>query len=87
MGQTKGKYTAEFDEGTLVQIADRPTLTKFMSEWRFHNKLSSQQLEYAGKIAEVESVGFYHGGDELYKLKGIPGIWHEANLRASSQSL
>jgi hypothetical protein len=22
----------------------------------------------------------HHGGDELYKLKGVPGIWHEQCL-------
>jgi hypothetical protein len=38
------------------------------------------QFEYAGTIAEIESVGFYQGGDELYKLKGLPGIWHEVCL-------
>ena len=25
--------------------------------------------------------GFYHGGDELYKLKGMPGVWHEQCLK------
>jgi hypothetical protein len=44
--------------------------------------LDAVQLEYAGRIAEVESVGFYHGGDELYKLQGLPGIWHEVCLEA-----
>jgi hypothetical protein len=38
-------------------------------------------LAFAGKVAEVENVGFYHGGDALYILKGIPGIWHERCLR------
>ena len=26
-------------------------------------------------------VAFYHGGDPLYKLAGIPGLWHEQCLR------
>jgi hypothetical protein len=38
------------------------------------------QLEAAGKAAQVKSVGFYHGGDELYELEDLPGLWHEANL-------
>jgi hypothetical protein len=25
-------------------------------------------------------VGFYHGGDVLYTLDGIPGLWHEQCL-------
>jgi hypothetical protein len=41
-----------------------------------------EQLNYANQIAEVESVGIYFGGDELYKLKGVPGIWHEQCLKA-----
>jgi hypothetical protein len=28
----------------------------------------------------VTSVRYYHGGDVLYELEGIPGIWHEACL-------
>jgi len=45
--------------------------------------LQRQQLNYADKIAKVKSVGFYHGGDELYELKGVPGMWHEQCLKAS----
>jgi hypothetical protein len=41
-------------------------------------------LDYADRVARVESVGFYHGGDELYKLQGITGIWHEQCLRDAS---
>jgi hypothetical protein len=37
---------------------------------------------YAGKIAEVETVDFYHGADELYTLSGVPGVWHEACMKA-----
>jgi hypothetical protein len=32
-------------------------------------------------------VGFYHGGDELYELASVPGIWHEQNIhRATPES-
>lgn len=31
----------------------------------------------------VEKVGFYHGGDPLYKLDGVPGVWHEECLEAA----
>jgi len=63
-----------------VKIASRPALEQFLRDWKYHNKLQSEQLNYADHLAEVESVGFYHGGDELYKLKGIPGIWHRQYL-------
>jgi hypothetical protein len=45
--------------------------------------LQPEQLAHAGAIAEVEEVGFYHGGDVLYNLKNIPGIWHEQCLSAA----
>jgi hypothetical protein len=38
-------------------------------------------LKFADKIAKVKSVGFYHGGDELYELEGVLGTWHEQCLR------
>jgi len=69
-----------------VRIASRPLLEDFLETWTLHHKLEPDQLNYAGQIAEVESVGFYHGGDELYKLKGAPGIWHEQCLKAAPES-
>lgn len=82
MGKTKGLYKEEFPKGSMVKIASRPSLEYFLETWKLHNRLQFEQLSYAGKVAEVESVGFYHGGDELYKLKGVPGIWHEQCLEA-----
>jgi len=55
-------------------------LEHFLATWKFHNKLTQEQLAYADHVAEVESIGFYHAGDELYRLKEVPGIWHEACL-------
>jgi hypothetical protein len=83
MGKTKGLYKEDFPEGSLVKIAGRSSLENFLETWQRHNKLQPEQLDYADEIAEVQSVGFYHGGDELYKLKGIPGIWHEQCLKAA----
>lgn len=83
MGKTKGPYKEEFPKGSRVKIASRSTLEEFLKTWRLHNKLQPEQLEYAGQVAEVDSIGFYHGGDELYKLKGVPGIWHEQCLEAA----
>lgn len=82
MGKTTGVYEAEFPAGTWVCIATRQELERFMSEWQYHNKLKPEQLSFAGEKARVKSVSFYHGGDELYELEGISGIWHEQCLRA-----
>jgi hypothetical protein len=83
MGKTKGLYKAEFPKGSKVKIASRAFLERFLATWNLHNKLEPDQLNYADQVAEVESVGFYHGGDELYRLRGIPGIWHEQCLEAT----
>ena len=74
----------EFPEGTLVKIVSRSELEKFLKEWKFHNPLKAEQLDFADKTAIVEKVGFYFGGDELYDLEGIPGTWHECCLRLQS---
>jgi hypothetical protein len=82
-GKTKGQYKEEFPRGSTVQIADRAFLENFLKTLKFHHKLERQQLNYANKIAKLKSVGFYHGGTELYELKGVPRLWHEQCLRAS----
>jgi hypothetical protein len=82
MGQLKGMYSAEYPIGTRVRVRDRASLDAFVHEWRFHHPLEPLQLESAGKDARVKSVGFYHGGDELYELEDLPGLWHEANLES-----
>ncbi len=80
MGKTKGGYSAEYPVGSCVRIASREELSAFMCTWHFHHPLQPSQLQYAGQLAGVTDVGFYHGGDELYRLADIPGIWHEENL-------
>ena len=84
MGRTKGSYREEFPAGSVVRVANRPTLEKFMAEWKLHHPLDPSQLEFAGRQAEVERVSFYHGGDELYELRGIPGTWHESCLETDT---
>ncbi len=74
-------YKEAFPEGTRVRVADRTFLERFMNEWKYHHKLQQEQLAYADREAKVESVGFYHGGDPVYKLEGIPGTWLEQCLR------
>jgi hypothetical protein len=80
MGKSRGPYNAEYAEGSDVRIASRPALEEFIRTWQHHNKLQPEQLNYADQVARVVSVGFYHGGDELYKLERIPGVWHESCL-------
>jgi len=82
MGKTKGPYKEEFATGSFVIIAGREVLDDFMRTWKLHNKLQPEQLECAGRIGKISSVGFYHGGDELYQIEGVPGIWHESCLKA-----
>ena len=81
MGKSRGLYQAEFPQGSKVQIANRAHLERFLGNWEFHHSLPPDQLEFADKIATVKSVGFYHGGDELYALEDVPGLWHEQCLR------
>jgi len=77
VGRTKSAYNAEFPVGTVVRVVNRPQLDEFMKTWRFHHPLTEDQLAYGGVQSRVSDVGFYHGGDELYHLEGVPGIWHE----------
>ena len=77
---TMAPYTAQFPVGTRVRIFSRDALDAFRASWRLHNRLSAEQLRFAAHDATVKEVGFYHGGDVLYGLADIPGVWHEACL-------
>jgi len=81
MGTLKGQYNPEFPKGTKVRIASRTVLEEFARTWKYHNPLRKDQLELHDLEAVVEDVSFYHAGDELYKLKGVPGVWHEQHLK------
>ena len=76
-------YKEAFPAGTKVRVADRPFLEIFIKEWKYHHKLVPEQLAFANQEARVEGVRFYHGGDPVYTLKGIPGLWLERCLRSS----
>jgi hypothetical protein len=78
-------YKEAFPVGTRVQVADRAFLDTFKATWKYHHKLEAEQLPYAGRLSTVESVGFYHGGDPVYVLGGIPGVWLEQCLRSSEE--
>jgi hypothetical protein len=80
MGKTKGLNQAEFEVGSEVRIADRAFLEEFFEAGQYHNELEPEQLEFAGRTAKVKAVEFFHGGDEIYTLEGIPGVWHEECL-------
>lgn len=83
MGKSKGLNVAEFEVGSQVRVADRSFLEGFLEEGQYHNELEPEQLNYAGRTATVKKVEFFHGGDEIYTLDGIPGVWHEECLSAA----
>jgi hypothetical protein len=80
MGKSRGPYNEEYPVGSTVLIGTRAALEDFQREWKWHHPLQADQLDAAGRSAKVTKVSFYHGGDELYELEGIPGIWHEQCL-------
>ena len=73
-------YVGQFPIGTRVRIAGRVALELFHREWGLHNPLQAKQLAHAGVQSVVSDVGFYHGGDVLYTLENVPGVWHERCL-------
>jgi len=83
MGRTKGLNVAEFEVGSQVRIADRAFLESFLEAGQYHNELEPEQIEYADRVAKVKDVNFFTGGDEIYTLEEIPGVWHEECLTAA----
>lgn len=73
-------YTPTYPTESRVRIANAAVLAQFMRDWSYHNPLIREQLPYADVEAVVAEVAFYHGGDALYTLRGVPGVWHEACL-------
>ena len=70
----------KFEEGSQVKIVSRSALEVFQREWRLHNPLQDEQLAYADRVVRVTSSAMYHGGDILYVLEGVPGVWHQSCL-------
>jgi hypothetical protein len=60
-------------------------LEEFARDWKYHHQLEHEQMEFAGTPAAVKKVSFYHGGDVLYVLESVPGIWHESCLAAVAE--
>ena len=73
-------YRERFPAGTRVRIASLAELEQFRQNWAFHDPLTLAQLGSAGRETVVKEVGFYHGGEPLYALKDVLGVWHEACL-------
>ena len=76
-------YKEAFHTGTKVRIAYRAFLNDLMESWKYHHKLSPEQLAYTDRVTTVEGVAFYHGGDPVYRLASIPGVWLEQCLRST----
>jgi hypothetical protein len=76
-------YKATFSTGAKVRVISRAALEGFARDWEYHHKIRPEQMEYAGATAIVKKVSFYHGGDQLYVLENVPGIWHESCLEAA----
>ncbi|MEW6251003.1 MAG: hypothetical protein AB1716_10180 [Planctomycetota bacterium] len=79
-------YQESFPVGSRVRIAGLSVLEEFRRTWKYHHALQPEQIEHAGREAEVERVGFCHGGDVLYELHGVPGTWHEQCLGPTTSS-
>jgi hypothetical protein len=79
-------YKATFAKGSKVRVIPKAALVAFARDWKYHHNLQSEQMEYAGATSTVKEVSFYHGGDQLYVLDNIPGIWNEPCLELASES-
>jgi hypothetical protein len=63
-----------------VRIADAERLREFRRTWTLHHKLAEEQIKHGRRVTQVAEAAMYHGGDVIYKLEGVPGIWHERLL-------
>ncbi len=81
------QYEEDFGVGSKVRVADASVLERFLRpNWAYHHPLDPANIRFAGSVQAVASVAFYHSGDVLYELEGVPGQWHEACLlRADEQ--
>lgn len=78
-------YKATFPKGSKVRVISRGALEIFARNWNYHHKLEAEQMKFAGAAAIVKEVSFYHGGDQLYVLEGVPGIWSEPCIESATQ--
>ena len=73
-------YRSLFEVGSPVRVQPLNALHAFRSSWKLHHPLTDEQIAFADQSAIVATIGYYHGGDVLYTLMGVPGIWHEQCL-------
>ncbi len=83
---TTHPYKEKFERGTAVRIAPLDALEHFRRTWKYHHPLFERQLMFFSMTTVVEDVSYYHGGDVLYDLRGVPGIWHEELLEPASDT-
>jgi hypothetical protein len=70
----------KYQPGDTVRINDREALEAFARSWKLHHPLETSQIAFGGQTAKVRTSAMYHGGDILYELEGVPGIWHQQLL-------
>ncbi len=70
----------KYQPGDTVRIADTEALEAFARSWKLHHPLDATQIPFGGQTAKVAKSFMYHGGDILYELEGVPGIWHQQLL-------
>ncbi len=77
---------AEFPIESIVRIASRAVLDNFLRAPTDQHRLYPVQLQYADAVSEVEMIVYFHGGNEAYCLRGIPGMWLERCLIGEDES-
>jgi hypothetical protein len=77
-------YKEAFPVGSAVQVRSLDELRAFSETWKYHHPLEPERHAFAERQTAIKSVSFYHGGDVLYELQGIPGVWHEACLTGAA---
>jgi len=70
-------YEPAFKVNDRVRIVNLIALESFRRTWKHHDPLQSEQLNHADEEATISRVGIYHGGDIIYQLAEVPGVWHE----------
>jgi hypothetical protein len=75
-------YHERFQLARLFVLLSVLTWTDSDANGNFITSSKQSSSLAAGCTARVRDVGFYHGGDALYHLEGVPGTWHEACLHA-----
>jgi hypothetical protein len=76
-----GPYRERYPAGGAIRVASERSLQAFAKNWTGHHPVLPEHLRHAGLRTTIQSVGFYHNGDALYRLTGVPDLyWHEACL-------